>query len=759
MVTTLFKSLRFYVYCAIAAVIFLLQGDSYQWQNKFNARMMRWHFKTSLETPIYILYLNQAATGGIMEAADTLKVLLEKLADLQVGTIGVYLAPELDPDDADSLAMVLNGRDHIIAAYAFEEDDAFLTEDAFSEFAVGIDQALRTTFPYQIAADYNKTSADAWPQQIRIHYRVNPAKMPRCTFGEMLKVHDREKYKHSIFLIGIKPVIKPTLVDATASVLAVHAQIIDNLIQHNYLRDFSPGIFVLLLVIVLSTVITLRFYRWKMIFLCSMLVLFTGLTFLFWELYIVFPLYLSLIFLLAAGITIGFESNYDKKRKLRGERARRNNLELLFTDKVKALTELEENYLNLREKYQQEIKSLRQDLEATVALDQQQLRNDYPDIIHAQSSPMATILSGLERIAKTEEPVLILGESGTGKELIARAIHEKSARSDMPFVAVNCGALSETLLESELFGHVKGAFTGANSDKKGFFESADKGSIFLDELAVTTLTFQAKMLRILQEGYFYKVGSSRLQRVNVRIIAASNKDLFQEVEAGRFRQDLYFRLNVLPIHLPPLRDRGEDMLQLLAYFLKGSQIQISQDAYHTLQRHQWPGNIRELQNIATRMRLIGEDKTITSAWVAEQLQLKSVSIPAMPIEEQIVQVYRELNFSNDANTRIAEKLGGLHRSTVTEYLRGLTYRFYIEEHYDLQRTVRRFNPVADTWNDQRLTNRIKRYLHNVAHKIDALKDKAFDISILDTFLRKLPKKYQPYLEQLVQAYLAGRWKI
>jgi DNA-binding NtrC family response regulator len=209
------------------------------------------------------------------------------------------------------------------------------------------------------------------------------------------------------------------------------------------------------------------------------------------------------------------------------------------------------------------------------------------------------------RVAGTNLPVLLTGESGTGKELVASALHRRSRRAGEPFVPVNCGAIPSELIESELFGHVKGSFTGADRDRPGLWEGADHGTVFLDEITETTPAFQVKLLRALQEGEIRRVGSNQTTRVDVRVIAASNRDVEAEVEAGRFRKDLFYRLNAVSIVLPPLRDRLEDILPLARTFASrvhslNPVVRFSAEALTLLEQYSWPGNIRELENAIVR---------------------------------------------------------------------------------------------------------------------------------------------------------------
>jgi transcriptional regulator with PAS, ATPase and Fis domain len=229
-------------------------------------------------------------------------------------------------------------------------------------------------------------------------------------------------------------------------------------------------------------------------------------------------------------------------------------------------------------------------------------------------------------VAKSNASVLLLGETGTGKELIAKAVHQLSPRGTGPFVRVNCGALSESLLESELFGHVRGAFTGAIDNRTGRFEAAHTGTVFLDEINSTTPKLQVKLLRVLQEREFERVGDTQTIRVDTRVIAASNRDLMDEVEGERFREDLYYRLNVVAIHLPPLRERREDIPELVGHFLNYYNEKNDRYVAHldprallALQEYQWPGNVRELQNYVERAVVMAQGDELTVDLLPDQL--------------------------------------------------------------------------------------------------------------------------------------------
>ena len=312
----------------------------------------------------------------------------------------------------------------------------------------------------------------------------------------------------------------------------------------------------------------------------------------------------------------------------------------------------------------------------------QELRERYTfSNIIGRSQRMQSIFALIEKIARTPSTVLIQGESGTGKELIARAIHYNSNRTDARFLSINCGALPENLLESELFGHERGAFTGAVKDKRGLFQEADQGTLFLDEIGEMTPTMQVKLLRALQEKSVRKVGGTREESIDVRIIAATNQDLEARISDGEFREDLFYRINVIPIFLPPLRQRREDIPLLVDYFVqKYSQemqvdaVEISVDAMKVFEAYDWPGNVRELENAVERTLALCAGGTVTSADLPASLlkrrkESETISLPADGLDlEQYLEDIRcqlmteALERTNWVQTQAAELLGMSFRS-------------------------------------------------------------------------------------------------
>ena len=321
------------------------------------------------------------------------------------------------------------------------------------------------------------------------------------------------------------------------------------------------------------------------------------------------------------------------------------------------------------------------------ALDHQRLRTEYRYLVSerderfdhygiiGQSRAMDAVVRRAELVAETKSTVLITGETGTGKELIARAIHDRSAQRDMPLIKVNCAAIPETLLESELFGHVRGAFTGATTTKKGKFALADGGTIFLDEIGTMTPALQSKLMRVLQEREFEPLGAERTVRVDLRVIAATNRDLRQMVTDGRFQEDLFYRLNVIPIHIPPLRERRDDIPALVEHFVSkhaqrtGRRVERIEDGViAALEQYDWPGNVRELENTIERAVVLSAGPVVTAGAISVlgAVTQQVTGLPSLKLRQNIEWVERE------TIRRALENAGGVKKEAAE--LMGISQR-------------------------------------------------------------------------------------
>ena len=306
--------------------------------------------------------------------------------------------------------------------------------------------------------------------------------------------------------------------------------------------------------------------------------------------------------------------------------------------------------------------------------------SDFSNIV-GRAKPMKTLFHVIKIVARSNSTVLIQGESGTGKELIAKAIHQHSPRHDRPFVALDCGTLPETLLESELFGHVRGAFTGAISNKKGLFEEADGGTLLLDEIADTTPAFQSKLLRALQENEIRPVGNNHLVKIDVRVIASTNRDLKKDVDRGTFREDLYYRLAVVPIMVPPLNRRREDIPLLVEHFLKKYCDQnglepktISANSLRLLMNYSWPGNVRELENVIERAVLMSTGSAVNPEVYPVETEEEENPMPLHQATREVTenverQKIMEALQKAEGNRSRAARLLGISRATLYEKLK------------------------------------------------------------------------------------------
>ena len=618
-------------------------------------------------------------------------------------------------------------------------------------------------------------------------------------FLEVLKSYDAlrsgktplipvQSFKDKIVLIGLiaegRIETFATPVDPRFPPLGIHAVFLDNALRSGFLHS-APAWLVYLLCLLIAyacSASVLHFTSFSRIgFPILIIVLFLLLSFAaFSFIHSILPVTATIL----AGIVSTTASLFYKHRLVREQLktalSEKEKIAAELLDKEAKVAALERELVSrearasadrtnelLEEirRYKAEIHALtskRDDMEEATVGGTGSEAQDFEGIIFEAGGTMQPVVDFVKKIADTDATVLILGESGTGKELVARAMHKHSKRAGKPFIAVNCGALAETLLESELFGHEKGAFTGAVKEKQGRFELADGGTIFLDEIGEVSEAFQLKLLRVLQEGEFERVGGTRTIKVNVRVLAATNKDLKQLVNEKKFREDVFYRLNVLAIELPPLRERQGDIPLLVHHFLQkegGHEMKISKNVLDTLQTYSWRGNIRELESTVKRAVLLAKaDKRTMINMKDLSDEIAAAAKGTIAIEDQILESLREKGFSRSAITETADELGGLNRGTVAEYLRGQCLKAFVEHTYDLDMTVRYISLSSNEPVNDRVRKKIQEYLANIADAVDLSQPWESIKPALKSKMKNLPQKYHPYLEQVAEAYYRRVWK-
>ena len=372
------------------------------------------------------------------------------------------------------------------------------------------------------------------------------------------------------------------------------------------------------------------------------------------------------------------------------------------------------------------------------------------------SNLMAQVIELVKKAAPTDSTILIEGESGTGKELVAKAIHSLSKKQNKNFIAVNCGALTDSLLESELFGYVRGAFTGAITDKKGRFELADEGTIFLDEIGDTSENFQVKVLRVLQSGEIEKVGSTKTEIVNVRVVAATNKNLTELVKEKKFREDLYYRLNVIKIELPPLRERKEEINALAQSFIQSEigDMQISIAALQALNDNQWKGNVRELESVIKRAVIFARSEKRNMIRLSD-LPKEIVKEAKYGFEDLVIESLREKSFSHSSMVETAKELGNVNRTMISEHLRGLVLKTLVENNFNIEKTVYIISGTQDSEINERVLSKIQTFISNIETDLKKTNERDFEI-LKKKFASKyknLPVKFHSFLDEVI------KWKI
>jgi transcriptional regulator with GAF, ATPase, and Fis domain/CHASE2 domain-containing sensor protein len=593
-----------------------------------------------------------------------------------------------------------------------------------------------------------------------------------------------------IVLIGLiaegRSVFVPTPVDPHLPAVLLHASLIDNILGDRFVvrTPFWITVLVSLCAALISGAgaLTLRtpLNRWTLVGIPLILIIVSfGL---FLTAAVIFPLVMPVALCLVAGAAgvlrrqrrtkTHVESLESEKRsileKLRDREARVAMLEeeLVTMEASRPGDRTEELVEELR-RYRAEIRTLSSkadDLDVFEPAEEEAATEqaEFESMVYSKGGPMSEVVGFVAKIAPSDSPVLVLGESGTGKELVARAIHRRSPRAQGVFVAVNCGALAESLLESELFGHERGAFTGAIRDKPGRFELADGGTIFLDEIGEVSEGFQLKLLRVLQEGEFERVGGTKTLRVNVRVVAATNSDLRELVRQKKFREDLYYRMDVLTVALPPLRDRQTDIPLLIGHFLRreGGGIRVSRNVMDALQNYRWPGNIRELESVMKRGILLARSERRAMVTIKDlNDEIAAAARGAAPVEEQVLESLRDKAFSRSSVTETADELGGLNRGTVAEYLRGECLKAFAECTFDIDKAVRRISLSADPAVNERVRKKFQDYLSNISEGLSPSQTWESNRGALKPKSKNLPQKYHRYLEQVGEAFYRGVWKL
>jgi transcriptional regulator with PAS, ATPase and Fis domain/CHASE2 domain-containing sensor protein len=551
--------------------------------------------------------------------------------------------------------------------------------------------------------------------------------------------------------------------------VGLHAFALDNLLDHRYIKTSLFSVSAFVIVLVLSAFVLIepkRRIAYKYVILGFGFVLISFVLFYYFYFEFHYSLFLfPFVLLVGTEITAYFferkaflskiisESDYlrtalekkesqllllQKELEISGENAPNE-----LVEKVSHLKTLVENY---KTKQADEIVAEYQAVEDNT--------KNFFGIVY-RSKQMASIVNMIENVSPENATVLLLGESGTGKELAARAIHQLSRRSENNFIAFNCAALTDTLLESELFGHVKGAFTNAVADKTGRFEAADKGTIFLDEIGETSENFQVKLLRILQNGEFEKVGSSKTRKTDVRVIAATNKNLEQLVKEKKFREDLFYRLNVIKIELPPLRKRKEDIEILANHFLstEPEKPALTRAVLDQLNDYEWKGNIRELESAIKRAVIFAKS--------AQRSIIKLADLPEeiggrkkYNLEEIILDSLRERKFSHSSVNETAKELE-LSRTLVSENFRGITLKIYYMNNFDFEKTIELISQNEEEQVREKVKSKVQTFLFNIEKDVVSLKSFGFEEvrNKLSSKYKNLPQKFHFYMNEIIKYYL------
>lgn len=582
-------------------------------------------------------------------------------------------------------------------------------------------------------------------------------------------------FKNKIVLIGISDTqIAPTIqtpFDEQLPGMALHYFAIDNLLNSRSINDnyYLASIIIFSLLVIGFIILRNIFIRQIIPVYIVTIVLFLLLVFILISLlnlkiapsFFLIPFF----FLIINDATSYFIRG---QKELKGAIDEATLLRNLLSLKESELSKLQNQISETGEESQQlveKIELLRNDIDKLreneddrlkASLDLERKLEDFYGIVYTSKS-MSAVVELIKKAAPTDTTVLITGESGTGKELVAKAIHSLSGRRDKNFIAVNCGALTDSLLESELFGHVRGSFTGATSDKPGRFELADQGTIFLDEIGETFENFQVKILRVLQSGEIEKVGSTKVHKVNVRVIAATNKNLSELVKEKKFREDLYYRLNVITIELPSLRDRKEDINSLVDSFIhnENPEMNISKAAVHALNDYDWKGNVRELESVIKRSIIFAKSERRDLIQLLD-LPKEIVKEVKYNFEDLVLESLRNKKFSHSSIVDTAKELGNVSRTTISENFRGMVFKTLVENDFKIQSTIDSISGTVDDEAKEKVRQKVFTFLNNIEKDLQKTDKNDFE-TVKKKYASKyknLPSRFHYYLDEVLRKKLS-----
>jgi DNA-binding NtrC family response regulator/CHASE2 domain-containing sensor protein len=687
-----------------------------------------------------------------------------------------------------SIAGSLNESDKFYSTDSLSYPSPRLINENFSTGHINYIQKNGIEIPLQIFSQLAKEQAFSlslidsitdYPERIKINFIASYNKFKNFTlieFFQMVQENDSElkELENKIILVGISDPqlssVFQTNFDEELPGVAMHAFALDNLLNSRSIRDeyYSWSIYFFILIVLLFILNTknkkslLSFYI--IIFSISLLTYYLLFRLFYFELAYSY-LFIPMIFVFISDIYMIIVENRNQMRgyfneaelfkKLLSEKEQ--ELSLLQKDLDKSSKQKSEQLLGKIEDLKDDIKKLKENENDQIAANIQATiseQNFYGLVF--RSKELNNVVDIIKKSAPTDASVLITGESGTGKELAARAVHLLSERKDGKFVAVNCAALTESLLESELFGHVKGAFTGAVTDKIGKFEAANGGTIFLDEIGETSENFQVKLLRVLQSGEYDKVGSVKSEFTDARVISATNKDLNILIKEKKFREDLFYRLNVININIPPLRERKEDVESIARYFCDSDKkkYHLSLASLKTLIDYDWPGNVRELESVIKRAKVFCEAEKRTLIQLND-LPVGIVKNVKLNFEDLVIDSLRVKKFSHSSINETAKELGNVSRTLVAENFRGYSLKLFVENNFDEVKTVAAISDSSDEEILNRVKSKLDIWISNIRKDVEPFSELNFEeIKVkLNSKYKNLPQKFHYYLDEVIMKLL------